>query len=40
MTKNSTNALLTRLMTLFLIPLFGVSASGVSGASQNLEGLR
>lgn len=40
MTKNNANALRSRLMIFFLIPLFGVSASAVIGASQNLEGLR
>lgn len=40
MTKKSTNALLSGLITCFLIALFGVSASGVSAASQNLKGLR
>jgi hypothetical protein len=40
MTKKSTDAVLSRLMTCFLILLFGVSASGVSVASQNLRGLR
>ena len=40
MTKKSTDAVLSRLMTCFLILLFGVSAIGVCAAYQNLRGLR
>jgi hypothetical protein len=39
-TKKGSKILFSRLMTFFFIPLFGVSASGVTAASQNLRGLR